>query len=151
MHCFKYIALVRLWILLDRVSVAVSAVGKIIAGIALVADTCCSTDSDSEEARNVQMVSSGMWRCVAKLTEWWRNLKNATAESPRVLVPNYMASHPWIQKFLWYFILTFQEKMVTMCKTKNIIKNICTLFWDDSSPFCFQLQISFSKSVTHNV
>jgi hypothetical protein len=41
-------------------SVAVSAVGKIIAGIALIAKNCCFTDSDSEEERSVQLLPSGM-------------------------------------------------------------------------------------------
>ena len=75
-------------------SVAVRAVGNTIAVIALIADTCCSTDSDSEETSNVQLLSYGMRRRVTKLTKCWGNMKNATAESPRVLVPNYMASHP---------------------------------------------------------
>jgi hypothetical protein len=93
LQCLKYIAMVTILILLDRMSVAVSAVGKVIAGIVLVAKTCCSTDSDCEEARNFQFLSSGVRRCVAKLTKSWRNLKNASAGSPRDLVPNYKASH----------------------------------------------------------
>jgi len=40
-------------------SVAVSAVGKLIEVIALVAKTFCSTNSDCEVARNVQLLFSG--------------------------------------------------------------------------------------------
>jgi hypothetical protein len=70
-------------------SVAVSAVG-----IALVAKTRCSANSDCEEARIVQLLFCWLRRCVTELTKCWRKLKNATAESPRGLVPNYTVSHP---------------------------------------------------------